>query len=121
MSIVEEDERLSLWETISSTAGKIRDTIIPDSVRYRVKNATKKIISYGGTGVQYAGKAAWVLSTAALVLVLPLAMEVDREQALVDMEQEAMRQQGGAPAGYGLPSMPGGSPLPGMPGMPAAM
>ena len=91
MAQIEEDEQLSFWESISAAAGKVRDSIVPDTLRYRIKNATKKLISYGGTGLQYAGKAAWVVSTAALVLVLPLAMEVDREQALIDMEQEAMR------------------------------
>lgn len=36
------------------------------------------------------GKALWLASTTVLVLVLPLVIEMDREQQLVDMEKEQM-------------------------------
>jgi import receptor subunit TOM22 len=36
------------------------------------------------------GKAAWLASTTVLVLLLPLVIEMDREQQLVDMEKEQM-------------------------------
>ena len=36
------------------------------------------------------GKAAWLASTTFLVLLLPLVIEMDREQQLVDMEKEQM-------------------------------
>lgn len=87
----DEGEEVSLWGKIKSGATAVADTLAPDSLRRRVKSASSTVISYSGTAIQYAGKAAWVLSTAALVLVLPLAMEVDREQALIEMEQEALK------------------------------
>ena len=36
------------------------------------------------------GKAAWLASTTLLVLLVPLVIEMDREQQLVDMEKEQM-------------------------------
>ena len=36
------------------------------------------------------GKALWLASTTVLVLVLPLVIEMDREQQLVDLEKEQM-------------------------------
>jgi import receptor subunit TOM22 len=36
------------------------------------------------------GRALWLASTTVLVLVLPLVIEMDREQQLVDMEKEQM-------------------------------
>lgn len=36
------------------------------------------------------GKALWTASTTLLVLVLPLVIEMDREQQLIDMEKEQM-------------------------------
>mgnify|MGYP003890440019 CR=1 FL=1 len=87
----EESEKTSWWAAVSGSAASVRDTILPASLRRRISNAASKVKSYTGTGLVYAGKTAWVLSTAALVLVIPLAMEVDREQALVEMEQQAFR------------------------------
>jgi len=36
------------------------------------------------------GKAAWIMSTTFLVLVVPLIIETDREQQLVELEQQQM-------------------------------
>lgn len=36
------------------------------------------------------GKALWYASTTMIVLVLPLVIEMDREQQLLDMEKEQM-------------------------------
>ena len=36
------------------------------------------------------GKAAWIVSTTFLVLVVPLIIETDREQQLVELEQQQM-------------------------------
>jgi import receptor subunit TOM22 len=36
------------------------------------------------------GKALWLATTTMLVLVLPLVIEMDREQQMVDMEKEQM-------------------------------
>lgn len=47
------------------------------------------------------GKAAWIAATTFLVLVVPLIVELDREQTLVDMEKgqmDVLTQPGGAQA-----------------------
>lgn len=36
------------------------------------------------------GKAAWLASTTLIVLMLPLVIEMDREQQIIDMEKEQM-------------------------------
>eukprot|EP00850_Spirogloea_muscicola_P020916 SM000230S07352 [mRNA] locus=s230:141473:142175:- [translate_table: standard] len=48
------------------------------------------------------GKAAWIAGTSFLVLVVPLIIEMDREQQMLDMESQ---QAGllGAPPAPGLP------------------
>ena len=35
-------------------------------------------------------KAAWIASTTVLILLVPLIIEMDREQQIVDMEKEQM-------------------------------
>jgi import receptor subunit TOM22 len=50
--------------------------------------------------LQGSGRAAWVMGTTALLLVVPLIFEIDREQQVTEME--AM-QLGGAPQGLQAP------------------
>jgi import receptor subunit TOM22 len=75
------------------------------------------------TGARFAGKAAWILATTALVMALPLILEVDREQHAIEMEQQMQMQQqqqamqpGGlnmaAPMQPGQGAAPQGPPLP---------
>jgi hypothetical protein len=87
----EEDTKVGVWDNVSGAASALTGALFPSSLRRKLKSVSKKVVDYSGTGIVYVGKAAWVVTTAALVLLLPLAMEVDREQALVEMEQEAMR------------------------------
>jgi import receptor subunit TOM22 len=42
------------------------------------------------------GKAAWVAGTSLLVLLVPLIIEMDREQQLVEMESQQMDVLGGS-------------------------
>jgi import receptor subunit TOM22 len=49
------------------------------------------------------GKAAWIAGTTFLILVVPLIIEMDREQQMVDMES----QQAGL---LGAPPLPGAPP-----------
>jgi len=61
-------------------------------------NTSEKAV-YGGKRLLFSfGKALWLASTTVLVLVLPLVIEMDREQQLVDMEKEQMGVLTGAKA-----------------------
>ena len=56
----------------------------------------------GGRLLWSTGKAAWIAGTTVLVLIVPLIIEMDREQQMMDMESQQMNvlsgAQGAAPA-----------------------
>ncbi|ORX59833.1 mitochondrial import translocase, subunit Tom22 [Hesseltinella vesiculosa] len=68
--------------------------IIPLKQRNQLYSGAQTLTSWSKTGATFVGKSAWVLTTSMLLLVLPLALEIEKEQALVAYEQEAMQQQG---------------------------
>ncbi len=58
-----------------------------------------EVATYAGKRLALSfGKALWLATTTTLVLVLPLVIEMDREQQLVDMEKEQMGVLTGAKA-----------------------
>lgn len=51
------------------------------------------------------GKAAWILGSSLLVVVVPLVIELDREQQLMEMENQQMGVlSGGAASGAAAPA-----------------
>jgi import receptor subunit TOM22 len=61
--------------------------------------STGEIATYSGKRLAVSfGKALWYASTTVLVLILPLVIEMDREQQLLDMEKEQMGVLTGAKA-----------------------
>ncbi|GAA5817277.1 hypothetical protein MFLAVUS_010820 [Mucor flavus] len=84
-----DDEDESLLDRITA----LKD-IIPLKHRNRVSNSVSTLTSWGKTGATFVGKSAWVITTSMFLLVLPLALEIEKEQALVAYEKEAMQQQG---------------------------
>eukprot|EP00898_Chlorokybus_atmophyticus_P001873 jgi/Chlat1/2687/Chrsp180S02859 len=56
---------------------------------------TKKVLLH-------TGKAAWILGTVVLVVVVPLIIEMDREQQLVDLESQQMQALGVQPGGTAI-------------------
>ncbi|CAO3701856.1 unnamed protein product [Rhizopus stolonifer] len=68
--------------------------IIPLKHRNRVSSSVSTLTSWTKTGATFVGKSAWVITTSMFLLVLPLALEIEKEQALVAYEKEAMQQQG---------------------------
>jgi import receptor subunit TOM22 len=87
----DDDEDESVLDRIAA----LKD-IIPLKTRNRISSSVNSVTSWGKTGATFVGKSAWVLTTSMLLLVLPLALEIEKEQALVAYEQEAMQQQGAA-------------------------
>lgn len=50
---------------------------------------------------KHTGKAAWIFTTTVLVLIIPLIVELDREQTMIDMEKgqmDVLTQPGAAKA-----------------------
>lgn len=84
----EDEETISVWENLTSTAASVRDAVLPKSLRRKLRTAASKTASLAATGLSWIGNGAWVAATATLVLVLPLALEVDREQQLIEMEEQ---------------------------------
>jgi import receptor subunit TOM22 len=63
---------------------------MPVSIPPNVSKATSKTWFYGKKlGLSF-GKAAWIASTTFLVLLVPLILELDREQQISDMEKEQL-------------------------------
>jgi hypothetical protein len=79
----------------------------PQGVFGRLGNVSAKLLFA-------TGRAAWIAGTSLLVLVVPLIIEMDREQQLTEMESQQMGVLSGGPAG----GAPGGG-APGGGGAPA--
>ena len=85
----DDDEDESILDRIAALK-----EIIPLKHRNRFASSASTLTSWGKTGATFVGKSAWVITTSMLLLVLPLALEIEKEQALVAYEKEAMQQQG---------------------------
>ncbi|CEP13955.1 hypothetical protein [Parasitella parasitica] len=98
-----DDEDESLLDRITA----LKD-IIPLKHRNRISNSVSTLSSWGKTGATFVGKSAWVITTSMFLLVLPLALEIEKEQALVAYEKEALQQQGTQQMlAAGQPQIPG--------------
>ncbi|ORX94681.1 mitochondrial import translocase, subunit Tom22 [Basidiobolus meristosporus CBS 931.73] len=67
--------------------------VIPEKQRKAISSFASSIYNAGWTATTFVGKSAWVLTTSALLIVLPLALEIEKEQALLQFENEARMQQ----------------------------
>eukprot|EP00126_Sphaerothecum_destruens_P001881 Sdes_comp15312_c0_seq2m4170 len=67
--------------------------IIPEHHRAVFCSVTSWLTSYATKTLFLGGKAAWILSTTALILVVPLGMEVEKEQMLTMYEQEEAQKR----------------------------
>ncbi|KAI9297784.1 hypothetical protein K502DRAFT_323078 [Neoconidiobolus thromboides FSU 785] len=74
----------TLWERISA----LQD-IIPAAQRRQVSNSVKSIYNFGANTVSFIGKAAWVISTTAFIVALPLVFELDRADSLSQAQPPA--------------------------------
>ncbi|KAI8826265.1 mitochondrial import receptor subunit Tom22-domain-containing protein [Fimicolochytrium jonesii] len=114
----EEDEDLareSLLERISA----LRD-VIPPTTRVRVVKTVTRAVEATWGAAQWVGSAAWVVSTAVMLVGLPVALELEREQFVFQQEAQmrVQQQQAQQMVQPGLGGLPGGAP-PQIPGLPA--
>ncbi|CAG8443616.1 6191_t:CDS:2 [Acaulospora morrowiae] len=74
----------------------LRD-IIPEDTRESISNNVSTIVHIGAKSARFLGNAFWVLTTSALILVMPLALEIEREHTIIQMENEQKALMGGQP------------------------
>ncbi|XP_024363482.1 mitochondrial import receptor subunit TOM9-2 [Physcomitrium patens] len=79
--------------------GSVTGTSLTDKARRAASNTAR----FSQKLLWSTGKAAWIAGTTFLILVVPLIIEMDREQQMVDMES----QQAGL---LGAPPLPGSPP-----------
>ncbi|KAF8933580.1 mitochondrial import receptor protein [Haplosporangium gracile] len=65
--------------------------VIPAKTRKSIADKCSAVYDFGKTSTKFLGNSAWVLTTSALLLVLPLMIELEHEQGLI--EYEKMQQQ----------------------------
>ncbi|KAF8975706.1 mitochondrial import receptor protein [Entomortierella lignicola] len=65
--------------------------VIPPKTRRSIADKCSTVYGWGKYSANFLGNSAWVLTTSALLLVLPLMIELEHEQGLV--EYEKMQQQ----------------------------
>ncbi|KAJ9060152.1 mitochondrial import receptor subunit Tom22 [Entomophthora muscae] len=75
----DEIEEETFWERL-----KALQDIIPITQRRKVSNFVGSIFSTGASVLRLSGKTAWVLSTTAFVVVLPLLYELERNDTTMD-------------------------------------
>ncbi|MCJ1444704.1 MAG: mitochondrial import receptor protein [Stictis urceolatum] len=111
----DDDALLAVSESITDRISALKD-IIPPATRRRVHNAFETVSSYGKTGLWFSGKAAWVISTSALLWSIPFALALVEEQQIQEMEKEQkMREMGNELLTPGAQSV-----VPGQPGQQGA-
>lgn len=82
-------------ETVYDRIVALRE-IIPFKQRRQIANAYNTLSSFGKTGIKWAGSGAWVLTTTAVLLGLPLALAVEQEAMIEEQirAQESQQQVG---------------------------
>jgi len=77
-------------ESILDRVWALQD-VIPAKTRKSIADKCSTVYGWGKTSANFLGNSAWVLTTSALLLVLPLMIELEHEQGLI--EYEKMQQQ----------------------------
>ncbi|RKP12691.1 mitochondrial outer membrane translocase complex, subunit Tom22 [Piptocephalis cylindrospora] len=82
-------------ETLLERISALRD-IIPPARRAAIANRWSTLYGGGAWMVSMVGKTAWVVATTALVLVIPLQIEAQKELMMKEYDEELKAQQAGA-------------------------
>ncbi|KAF9907117.1 mitochondrial import receptor protein [Lobosporangium transversale] len=77
-------------ESILDRVWALQD-VIPPKTRKSIADKCSSVYDWGKYGAKFLGNSAWVLTTSALLLVLPLMIELEHEQGLIEIEK--MQQQ----------------------------
>ncbi|KAF9113259.1 mitochondrial import receptor protein [Mortierella sp. AM989] len=77
-------------ESILDRVWALQD-VIPLKTRKSIADKCSSVYGWGKYSANFLGNSAWVLTTSALLLVLPLMIELEHEQGLI--EYEKMQQQ----------------------------
>lgn len=106
-SVALSDDDEPLEETLAERVAALKD-IVPPGARSAVSSAASAVVNTTWGIGAFAGRAAWVLTTSALLVGLPFALAVEDEARFAMQEREMNSQAGGASAMLG--NAPGGTP-----------
>ena len=97
--IEELDRAMARWrpedETIADRLYALKDMVSP-STRQKLSQTWSKTYSWGYWGGRLLGNGAWIITTSALLVGLPLALSIENETMMVQQEKEMLAQQQGA-------------------------
>ncbi|KAL3690952.1 hypothetical protein R1sor_004603 [Riccia sorocarpa] len=78
---------------------KIGNTVTQSPLFQKSKRALSNTARFSQKLLWSTGKAAWIAGTSFLVFVVPLIIEMDREQQMVDLESQSAGLLGAPPVG----------------------
>ena len=81
-------------ETLGDRLYALRDMVSP-ATRQKIAATWNTTTSWTFWGGKLAGNAVWVVTTSALLVVLPLALSIENESMLIQQEGELLAQQQG--------------------------
>ncbi|KAL8055271.1 hypothetical protein ABFS82_04G045700 [Erythranthe guttata] len=76
---------------------RVSSSVSQSPVVYRGKKAASDTAFVAKKLLKSTGKAAWIVGTTFLVLIVPLIIEMDREQQFNDLELQQASLLGGSP------------------------
>lgn len=104
-----------LEETLGERLAALKD-IVPPTARATITSTTSAVVNTTWALGAFAGRAAWVLTTSALLVGLPFALAVEDEARFAMQEREMKSQSSGASAmlggGTAPATVPGAPPTP---------
>lgn len=82
-----------------SSLSRIGNNVTQSALFQKSKRALSNTARISQKLLWSTGKAAWIAGTSFLVFVVPLIIEMDREQQMVDLESQSAGLLGAPPAG----------------------
>lgn len=67
--------------------------IIPPVTRVKAQQALEDLGDWSVNAFRFVGSGLWIISTASLLTLFPLALELEREGAVIDQENQQRSQQ----------------------------